>query len=123
MNSQEKDRVTIYAFAHVESWIESYAKSTGQSAGELAARVGTLLLAQGAGTPNSVPPVSSYPAGVRKSLGKVAVAKRAPGRMPVAKLKTGHHVLSASARKRIGAAQRKRWATLKRERRELGMKN
>lgn len=79
--SQNRHNQTIYAFAHVECWIEEYAKSTDQPAKELCARVGSLLSTQGEGTGSDLPEMPSNPARVGQPVVEMEVVKHTPSRV------------------------------------------
>lgn len=99
----------VYAFAHVESWIESYAKATGHSFAELADGVATLLYAQTGGevrrTQNRVPALSGNRPTRGKAVGKVAVAvsshRKSPGKAAGRKLKSIHWTQRPENRKKM----------------------
>lgn len=78
---RSRDQQAIYAFAHVECWIEEYAKSTNQSPTELCARVATLLLAQGNGTGYNLPEVQGDTARVGQSVVPVEMVEHSPSRV------------------------------------------
>lgn len=105
------DAQVIYAFAHVESWLEAYARSNQLSAYELTNRVATLLHVQTGGKilglEDSLSTLRGDAAG-NKATRKMALARGSYSETP-----GKHHVMSAAARKRISDAQKRRWAKQK----------
>jgi hypothetical protein len=107
----------IYAFAHCEAWLEDFAKTNRLPTHELTEWVATLLLSQTSGQVMGLEhPMSSVSGSRRetsergKALAEVAMASGAHGKASLKKRK-----LSAAARKRIGAAQRKRWRKVRQD--------
>ena len=78
---------TIYAFAHCETWLEDYAKSSRLPAHELTQRVATLLLAQTGGTllgaEHNLPQVRATSAQGSKTARSVALAHGARTKVQV----------------------------------------
>lgn len=78
--SEISNELTIYAFSHVETWLEDYAKSQRLSSHELTERVARLLLAQTSrevlGVDNTVPALRRQATKGNKGTRKVALAKR-----------------------------------------------
>lgn len=105
----------VYAFAHVETWLEDYAKSSGLSSHELTVGVVELLHRQTLrallGSEHRLSKKSrSQAAEGSDAVAEVAVARGT--RRKVQRIKK-HHKMSAAGRAAISRAQRARWAAKK----------
>lgn len=100
----------VYAFSHVETWIEDYAKSNQLSAYELTVGVAELLQRQTHGALLGLEhrvPAQSRP---QASAGSDAVAEVEVARGARSKVQRVKRYISPKGMKALRAAQKKRWA-------------
>ena len=114
------NEVVIYAFARTQQWLADFAESHALASHELTERVSALLLGTGEGLETNLPALRGARSTLRKGMGKVAMAgsthRKSPGasaQRPVKK----HFSPQGIARMR--AAQKRRWAKWRAEKKSL----
>ncbi len=102
----------IYAFAHVEAWVEAYAKANHRVASELANGVGGLLLSQGSRDIDHLPlpGLRSEAAGSRGTVEQEEVAGSSHLHGSHQSGKKKGHPMSASVKQRLSRLAKARWA-------------
>jgi hypothetical protein len=106
MNACTKE-IVVYAYAKVETLVQSLSESTHCSEDELTDGLVTLLRSKGTWLTDSVPALSGHSTKNGNAVAEVAVDVSSHSKP---RRQTVRRSMSASAKKRISLAQKARWA-------------